>query len=197
LLITVLTYYPNDPNWSWRASYLLGDVDLYENDVPDALMNYQTASRMEPNFAPASAMIQYLNQGGNIPASAEPMADAATKPAHMPMQDATITPAPSPALMKNAVILAPAPVTDAATIPSYSHAPIAKVPIPPAGTQTKLVQSMNNVQPGSTLVANMGGKQPGQLLQIGSYVLQLVAQIFEIEELEPIATAIGLAGLLM
>jgi tetratricopeptide (TPR) repeat protein len=62
-LLNIVVAEPFDPNCSWRSRYLLGDVNLFESDIPDALSNYQIASDLNPNFVPASAMVQYLSEG--------------------------------------------------------------------------------------------------------------------------------------
>jgi hypothetical protein len=72
---------PTNPLWNgwlWRIYYLLGDANFYENSTSIALFYYQKAQSLKPNFAPASAMAQYLAEGvqpiqfTSMPGSVEP-----------------------------------------------------------------------------------------------------------------------------
>lgn len=71
--------------WLWRIYYLLGDANLYESNAPIALFDYQKAQSLNPDFAPASAMAQYL-------AGAVPPEQIASMPAHQ----ASAAPASTP-----------------------------------------------------------------------------------------------------
>lgn len=164
LLNSVINVYPQDPNWSWQTYYLLGDVNLYDDDVPDALADYQAASNMEPNFAPAAAMVQYLDQGGAV--------------AQGPL------PAPGPA-----PIAAQQQVLDSATPPA--PAPPANPPVQEATNTAGLVQNMDQIQPPSSLVSNMSGISTGRVLEYAGAALAIVAALLGATELGTAAAVLG------
>ena len=46
--------------WLWRVYYLLGDANLYEHNESIATYDYQQAAALNPGFAPARAVLQFL-----------------------------------------------------------------------------------------------------------------------------------------
>jgi hypothetical protein len=137
---------PLPRGWLWRIYYLLGDVNLYENNQSIALYNYQGAEALNPDFVPASAMIEYLGGTVNVP---QP-------------------PSVSTVVAGDHEVATPAP-------PAVAQAQ-------PQETRGTLYQEMKQISP---------------FIPPAATVVTLVAQIFEITELAPIATAITLAGMIV
>jgi tetratricopeptide (TPR) repeat protein len=131
--------------WLWRMLYLLGDIFLFKGDKTNAAYYYQSAVALNPDFVPAQALVDYLNDAGS-PST--------------PGETSSNQPVPQVSGQSESVA--------------------------PATPQSMSAQFKKEVAPSISSTA----------IQIVGSGLTLIAEILEIAELAPVATAITLWGLI-
>jgi hypothetical protein len=171
-----------DPNlkhgWLWRVYYLLGDVSFYENNQSAALDCYRRAAALNQGFAPASAMIEYLSQNQDLNQSQNQCQYQSQDQDHN--QGVTQT------------LIAGGAAPDGANAPLTAPSPVASQITQPAQILLEQPQST----PGT--ISQQFSKIPAaRTLAYAGTFLSLVAKIFEIEELAPVAILITLSGMIV
>jgi hypothetical protein len=65
-LLLALAAQPMPPGWIWRVLYLLGDVNLFDNNRAIAAYYYKQAAQLKPNFHPAAEMAACVNSNADL-----------------------------------------------------------------------------------------------------------------------------------
>jgi tetratricopeptide (TPR) repeat protein len=173
LLSGVLTRHRLSRDWLWKAFYLLGDINLLQMNQPIAAAYYQKAADLDPDFVPAAAMVQYL--GGAPPPE--------------PIQPSVILPGAEPQTTVQYPDGQPPP------------GPVQQAPIPTGSgttpvTQSQVQKQQNYREAVNKMASDFSEVTPAQGLNLAGSTYTLVAEIFEIGELGPLGTAIGLGTLI-
>jgi len=160
--------------WRWRMHYLMGDVCLFENDPAHALYYYQQTVDETTDFTPAEAMVQYLTDAGGGTAT--------------PVQ--SVTDAPNTGRIQ-----------DSSSPPDQVNS--SSQPFQPTASESGQTAA-DHQQQVAAMTAQLKQDHPAQkvfypspdIVQIAGTFLGIVAELFEITELAPVAGIITLGGMI-
>jgi hypothetical protein len=114
-LLLALAAQPMPPGWIWRVLYLLGDVNLFDNNRAIAAYYYKQAAELKPDFRPAAEMAVCVNNNADLmqtcSTSLAPFTAASVEQPLVPV-------APKPPPPKEAVVAIPEPQQPPAAPPT-------------------------------------------------------------------------------